>query len=249
MSDLKELYQNVILDHNRHPRNFGDLPDANRTARGHNPLCGDEVTIHAQVEGGVIQDVRFGGSGCAISVASASVMTEVLKGKSRAEAERLVDDFQQMVTGHLDPKSLDALGKLRVFEGVKAFPMRVKCATLPWHTLRSALESAKTARNNVEPLRQRVIEALKTIYDPEIPISIYELGLIYDIDISPQNDVRIQMTLTSPGCPEAESLPTEVELQVSALDGVSSCRADIVWEPVWTPDRLSQAAKLELNLL
>jgi nitrogen fixation protein NifU and related proteins len=140
MSDLRELYQQVILDHNRNPRNFKELPDATRRVEGFNPLCGDHYTVFISLDGDVIREVTFTGSGCAISKASASVMSSTVKGKSTEEANRLFDTFHSLVTG--DSSSLDAgeLGRLAAFSGVSEFPARVKCATLAWHTLRTALE-------------------------------------------------------------------------------------------------------------
>lgn len=140
MSDLQELYQSVILDHNRKPRNFGALEGANREADGRNPLCGDEVHVALVVEGDVIKDVKFTGHGCAISKASASLMTAAVKGKSRAEAEALFHRFHQLVLGQDENGGKD-LGQLVVFSGVSRFPVRVKCASLSWHTLKAALES------------------------------------------------------------------------------------------------------------
>jgi nitrogen fixation protein NifU and related proteins len=140
MSELRELYQSVILDHNKHPRNQGTPPGANRHAEGHNPLCGDHLSVHVTLDGGVVKDVGFEGHGCAISKASASLMTEAVKGRSTSEAEALFRDFHQLVTS--DPRTTpdtSRLGKLAVFGGVREFPIRVKCATLSWHTLRSAL--------------------------------------------------------------------------------------------------------------
>ena len=141
MSDLRELYQEVILDHNRRPRNFQKLDGANRTAEGYNPLCGDVITVYVRLEDGAIKDISFQGSGCAISKASASMMTASLKGKSKADAEALFETFHKMVTADLsvtfDPLEV---GKLAAFSGVREFPVRVKCATLPWHTLHAALE-------------------------------------------------------------------------------------------------------------
>jgi nitrogen fixation protein NifU and related proteins len=141
MSDLRDLYQQVILDHQKKPRNFRALPMANRHAEGFNPLCGDKVHLYLKMENGVIQDVGFQGTGCAISTASASMMTESVKGKTPAEAEALFKKFQELVTGE-SGKTTPApdLGKLEVFTGVREFPVRVKCATLAWHTLRAALE-------------------------------------------------------------------------------------------------------------
>jgi len=138
MADLRELYQQVILDHNRAPRNFKELPDANRTASGDNPLCGDRITLWVKVSGDRIEDLGFQGSGCAISQASASLMTTVVKGKTVEEAERLFQHFHGMVTG-VEEGNRDNLGKLFAFAGVKEFPARVKCANLPWHTLHAAL--------------------------------------------------------------------------------------------------------------
>lgn len=138
MTDLRDLYQEVILDHGRRPRNFGPLAGANRHAEGFNPLCGDRLTLHLSVQDGVVLDARFEGSGCAISTASASLMTEALKGKTEAEAEAMFDAFHDMLTG---PESAESapLGKLEVLAGVREFPTRVKCATLAWHTLDAAL--------------------------------------------------------------------------------------------------------------
>jgi nitrogen fixation NifU-like protein len=143
MSDLRELYQELIIDHSRRPRNFKVLETADRKLEGYNPLCGDKVTVFLELEGEHVKNVSFQGSGCAISTASASVMTESVKGKTRAEVESLFDSFHQMVTGK-PPASGNAseLGKLAVFSGVSEFPARVKCATLAWHTLHAALQGA-----------------------------------------------------------------------------------------------------------
>lgn len=135
-TDLQDLYQEVILDHNRRPRNFRTL-DAGQKAEGFNPLCGDRITVYLTVAGGVIADVAFQGSGCAISKASASLMTESVKGRTVAEAQALFERFQQMITAPADAP-VDDLGKLTVLAGVRQFPVRVKCASLAWHTLRAA---------------------------------------------------------------------------------------------------------------
>jgi nitrogen fixation NifU-like protein len=138
-SDLRELYQEVILDHSKRPRNFHALPEANRKAEGYNPLCGDRETVYLELEGDVVKDVAFEGAGCAISTASASMMTESVKGKTRAEADALFERFRGLITGEPEPQNAPDLGKLEVFAGVREFPIRVKCATLPWHTLKAAL--------------------------------------------------------------------------------------------------------------
>jgi len=140
MSDLDDLYQEVVLDHGKRPRNFGPLPGATHRAEGLNPLCGDHLTVYAVVEGGVVRDARFEGSGCAISKASASMMTGAVKGKTAADVEALFERFHRLVTaGPGAAGDPEALGKLAVFGGVHAHPTRVKCASLAWHTLRAAL--------------------------------------------------------------------------------------------------------------
>ena len=140
MSDLRELYQEVVLDHNRKPRNFRRLPSPTQVAEGYNPLCGDRVSVEIDLDGDTIRDIAFQGSGCAISKASASMMTAALKGKTVGEAEEAFEQFHRMLT---DPGRSDeiqaTLGKLAVFAGVREFPIRIKCATLPWHTLNAAL--------------------------------------------------------------------------------------------------------------
>ncbi|MBL0169757.1 MAG: SUF system NifU family Fe-S cluster assembly protein [Gemmatimonadaceae bacterium] len=151
MSDLQELYQSVILDHNRKPRNFGVLEGANRSAEGKNPLCGDQVQVELHVDGDVITDVHFSGHGCAISKASASLMTAAVKGKTRAEAEQLFQKFHALVMGQ-DPDGGAALGQLVVFSGVSRFPVRVKCASLAWHTLKAALASESVTVDTAQPV-------------------------------------------------------------------------------------------------
>lgn len=142
MSDISELYQQVILDHNKKPRNFRRLDNPDREQEGYNPLCGDQLTIYLEMDGDVISDVGFQGSGCAISKASASMMTTAVKGKTIAEAEVLFDEFHRMVKGELDPEQEENhLGRLKILSGVREFPARVKCASLSWHTLHAALEN------------------------------------------------------------------------------------------------------------
>lgn len=146
MEDLHDLYQSVILDHNRSPRNFRELEGASHRADGYNPLCGDRLTVWLQLDGDRISAVSFHGSGCAISKASASMMTEAVKGKTAAEARDLASRFQELVTGLSDPATARAsLGKLAVFSGVSEFPVRVKCASLSWHTLKAALDQETEA--------------------------------------------------------------------------------------------------------
>lgn len=146
MSELSELYQQVILDHNKKPRNFHKLENANRMSQGYNPLCGDQLNVYLRVEDEQVKDVSFEGSGCAISKASASMMTQAVKGKSKAEVEALFNEFHRMAMGELDEENEpNQLGKLKIFAGVRDYPARVKCATLSWHTMHAALEGAETA--------------------------------------------------------------------------------------------------------
>jgi nitrogen fixation NifU-like protein len=144
MSDLTDLYQEVILDHNRRPRNFHAIADASHVAEGYNPLCGDRLTLYLKVEGEVICDVAFEGSGCAISKASASLMTDALKGSTLSDARRLFDRFHRMVTTPPD-QAVEDLGKLSVLAGVREFPVRVKCASLAWHTFKAAMDREQRA--------------------------------------------------------------------------------------------------------
>lgn len=141
MSELSDLYQEVILEHNKNPRNFREIDDADQTADGKNPLCGDALRVYLKMDGDVVGDVAFKGSGCAISKASASMMTQAVKGKTLAEAETLFTEFHDMVTGEMDIEAQENhLGKLKIFAGVLEFPARVKCASLSWHTLHAAMQ-------------------------------------------------------------------------------------------------------------
>lgn len=149
MSELRSLYQEIILDHNKKPRNFGKLEGATRALEGYNPLCGDHYTLYLRVENGIVMDISFEGAGCAISKASASVMTTLVKGRTREEAVAMFETFHKLVTGELKDVSFETLGKLAAFAGVSEFPARVKCASLAWHTMKNALD-AKTEAVSTE---------------------------------------------------------------------------------------------------
>jgi nitrogen fixation NifU-like protein len=149
MSELRSLYQEIILDHNKKPRNFGKMAGANRTLEGYNPLCGDHYTLYIKIEDDKIVDIAFEGSGCAISKASASVMTTLVKGKTIEEVQKMFEVFHKLVTGELTDLSFESLGKLAAFAGVSEFPARVKCASLAWHTMKNALD-AKTEAVSTE---------------------------------------------------------------------------------------------------
>ena len=144
MASLSALYQDLILDHNRAPQNFRRMEDANRRVEGMNPLCGDRLTVWLRMEDGVIKDAAFQGSGCAISKASASLMTSAVKGKTREEAEALFERFRRLVTGSMEQAEAESLGKLAAFSGISEFPIRVKCASLSWHALKAALNEPDT---------------------------------------------------------------------------------------------------------
>ena len=141
MAELQDLYQQIILEHNKNPRNFREMPDPTRKVEGYNPLCGDHYTVFLLLDGDTIKDIAFTGNGCAISKASASVMSTTVKGKTREEAEQYFQTFHRLVTGDITGLSTDELGRLAAFSGVSEFPARVKCASLAWHTLRTALET------------------------------------------------------------------------------------------------------------
>ena len=146
MSELSELYQQVILDHNKKPRNFRKLETANHSAEGFNPLCGEQLTVYLDLDDDEVKEISFEGSGCAISKAAASMMTQAVKGKSKQDAEQLFNEFHRMVTGELDEETTpNKLGNLKIFSGVREFPVRVKCASLPWHTMHAALNNEALA--------------------------------------------------------------------------------------------------------
>jgi nitrogen fixation NifU-like protein len=146
MSELRELYQETILDHGKNPRNYGEIEGADHRAEGHNPLCGDRITIYVKAPHGVVEEVGFDGAGCAISTASASMMTQALKGKPVEQCREIFEIFHDLLTGKAElDDAAPKLGKLQVFAGVREFPIRVKCATLAWHTLRAALDREEEA--------------------------------------------------------------------------------------------------------
>ena len=239
--NLKELYQEIILEHGKNPRNLRKTEGFNKDAKGNNPLCGDNVHVYLKLNGQkIVEDASFEGSGCAISMASASIMTDLIKGKNEHEAKEIVEDFLGMIKENPELKSEylseDEKTKLMCLSGVKQYPMRVKCI-LVCQQLKKMSE-----------LKDKVILEIKKIYDPEIPVNIYELGLIYKIEINDEKKVILEMTLTSPNCPVAESLPKMVKDNILKIDGFKMLILKLVVDPPWTKDKMSEAAKLELNL-
>ena len=219
--ELKELYQEIILDHAKNPRNKGKCEGYNHDAKAHNPLCGDKVHIYLKLDKDKnISGLSFEGEGCAISLASASILTDTLKGRDLQFSKKVTDDFLNMLKNKskitLNSLSEDQITTISSLSGVQEFPMRIKCATMAWHTLLSALEK----RFKMTNLKEKIISEIKKIYDPEIPVNIYELGLIYKIEISKENNVLIVMTLTSPNCPVAESLPNSVKENILKIEGI-----------------------------
>ena len=248
--NLKELYQEIILDHAKNPRNKGKCDGYNHDAKAHNPLCGDKVHIYAKLdENKNLSGISFEGEGCAISLASASILTDTLKGRDLQFSKRVTDDFLNMLKNKskitLNSLSEDQVTTISSLSGVQEFPMRIKCATMAWHTL---LGSSREKRIIMSDLKDKVISEIKKIYDPEIPVNIYELGLIYKIEIDNDKKVDIEMTLTSPNCPVAESLPNSVKDNILKIDGIKDVNLKLVWDPPWSKDKMSEAAKLELNL-
>ena len=150
MADMKALYQEVIMDHNKKPRNFGKLSPATHHAEGHNPLCGDHINVYMNLDGDKVEAINFEGEACAVCKSSASMMTVAVKGKTRAEAETLTQDFLAMATGKMDMNAPNNMGRLAVFAGVRDLPTRVKCAILPWHTLHAALNSDASVSTEAE---------------------------------------------------------------------------------------------------
>ena len=301
LDELRELYQEVILDHGKNPRNCYPLEGASHMAHGNNPMCGDTLDIFLKVDDAdSIADVTFVGRGCAISVASASMMTEILKGKSVAEAQQISRDFQSMCTEDdfnfpeaSEAIDEDAVERLQMLSGVKEFPVRVKCATLAWHTMNAAVvdggeevttdQQDKIMNDDVmqnQPMpyddhmfapaeelqeytaqaggpllegvevatQSELIEAMRSVYDPEIPVNIYDLGLIYTHDITEKGDVAITMSLTAPGCPVAGEMPGMVADAAAKVEGLGVIDVKIVWEPTWTQDLMSEDAKLALGM-
>ena len=246
---LKKLYQEIILDHAKNPRNKGKCEGYNHDAKAHNTLCGDKVHIYLKLDKNKnISGLSFEGEGCAISLASASILTDTLKGRNLQFSKKVTDDFLNMLKNKtkitVNSLSDDQITTISSLSGVQEFPMRIKCATMAWHTLLSALEK----KIKMSEIKNKVISEIKKIYDPEIPVNIYELGLIYKIEVNEENKVFIEMTLTSPNCPVAESLPNSVKDNILKITDVKEVNLKLVWDPPWTKDMMSEAAKLELNL-
>lgn len=240
---LDELYREVILDHYRNPRNRGKLENPDISWEGKNPLCGDEVEITLKLDGGQIAQIRSLGRGCSISQASGSMMTELVRGKSVEEVRKTIEAFKNMMLkGDRCPEELE---DLKALEGVRHYPVRLKCALLAWDTLELALQHGPQKKVTAEDLK----EALKQVTDPEIGISIVDLGLIYGIELD-ENKCRIRMTLTGPGCPAGGQILAAVHHVARMTTGLEDVQVDLVWDPPWDPRTMaSDEVKFMLGLM
>ncbi len=264
---LRELYQEVILDHSRHPRHFGALANATHSGEGHNPLCGDRVKIYLSLDkNDRIADIKFEGKGCAISQASASLMTDMVVGRTVAEAEKLMGGFLNLVKGEdvegpFAGRSRTAGSDGRRLGVSHAGEMRNACLAHDeigsggrrsrqdgMNAEPAKIEASKLTPEELEAFTARLVAAIKTVYDPEIPVDIYELGLIYKVDVADNKDVAVDMTLTAPGCPVAGEMPGMVKSALETVEGIGEITVNMVFDPPWTPDNMSEEAKLELNM-
>jgi FeS assembly SUF system protein len=202
------------------------------------------------IENAVIRDIAFEGSGCAISRAAASMMTTSLKGKTLDEAEQLFKRFHHMLTASGTGSDAAELGELAVFSSVSEACRGTLCTPrLPARTSRSRQSRRANTMSDPSVIEKQVIDALRTCYDPEIPVNIYELGLIYEVKVAPNGVVNVQMTLTSPACPSAQELPFEAEAKVRTVPDVTDAKVEVVFDPPWDSSMTSEAAKLQLGLL
>ena len=241
------------------------------SAQGYNPLCGDRVTVYLNVgKDGRIADIRFEGKGCAISQASASLMTDMIAGKTVAEAEKLMGGFLNLVKGEeVEGLNEDDRETLERHGGGQRVPdaREMRDACLAHDEISIGGRRSRQNGMNVEPVRaeinamgsalsaeeledftRKLVVALKTVYDPEIPVDIYELGLIYKVDVADNKDVAVDMTLTAPGCPVAGEMPGMVKNALEGVEGIGEVTVNMTFDPPWTPERMSEEAKLELNM-
>lgn len=262
--NLDDLYRDVVMDHYRSPRGRQELAAPDVANDGQNPLCGDEIHLELKLDGGKVGKVRADSHGCAISVASGSMMAEMLEGMTREQARELAQTFKKMMHGDPVPAGLD-LGDLKALEGVRKFPVRIKCALLPWTTLTDALDAhehgtAPAAPTTTEddaagrvsadaetraspdpmPTKEQVMDALRTVEDPEIALNIVDLGLVYGIDFDEKERlVKVRMTLTTPYCPYGPELVAQAKGAAESLDGVKFADVQLVWEPPWDPKTMA----------
>jgi len=258
-----DLYRDVILEHFRQPHNWGRLDPADIAAQGVNPFCGDDLEITGRLQGDTLVTLMSQGKGCSISQASASLMTDALKGRPLEEAIQLPKAFKDSLLLSTDaPRTLpDALSELHVLEGVKKYPVRIKCALLGWNTFLEGVEQrqkaaaqADAAPSPSEPgdtttWQGAAQAALKTVIDPELNINIVDLGLVYQTEVNGEGQVRVTYTLTSPGCPLGPVIQSQLQAALKKLLWVTQVHCNLVWTPPWDPKTMaSEEAKMELGL-
>lgn len=277
MSLTDDLYREIILEHFRNPQNHGVLESPSLKAEGANPFCGDELQITIALQGEVIQEIRALGKGCSISQASSSMMTEVVKGKTLSQAEDLAKQFKGMMLSNAPMTFTPELEDLESLEGVKKYPVRIKCATLSWNTLLEGIEAHRKGLHKAthvegeegarpglaqqmeettpsgfkaptNNLEEQVRSTLKGVIDPELNMNVVDLGLIYGIDIQ-EGHVRVVYTLTSPGCPLGPVIKGQMSSVLGQLPWVKEIQPELVWNPPWDPRTMaSEEAKTELGI-
>ncbi|MBI3333707.1 MAG: SUF system NifU family Fe-S cluster assembly protein [Candidatus Omnitrophica bacterium] len=278
MSLTDDLYREIILEHFKNPRNHGRLERPDLTAQGANPFCGDELELTLALDGERLREIRADGKGCSISQASASMMTEAVKGKTLEEAQKLAHQFKATMLEGAPMNLPPELEDLESLEGVKKYPVRIKCAILSWNTLLEGIEAhrrGKPAASHVEGeegerpdltqqmttpaaeqekgpaaegLEEQVQTALKSVIDPELNMNVVDLGLIYQTDIR-EGRVRVVYTLTSPGCPLGPVIKGQVQSALTRIPWVKEVQTDLVWTPPWDPHTMaSEEAKMELGI-
>lgn len=242
---LENLYQDIILEHSKHPKHFGLPQNVSRQKQLTNRTCGDRFTLALFITNETITDIGFIGSGCAIATASASLMTDIIKESSTKKATDLARAMHRFIVQDGDLPHI----RLAPFAGVIHYPSRHDCALLVWSGLTALLENPPEATaNRNEQLRENIITTLRTIYDPEVPINIYDLGFIYKIEVEQNGSVAIIMTLTTPQCPVAETLPREVQRRVATVQGVKDVHVTLTFDPPWSKQKMSPDARLALGM-
>ena len=276
MSLTDDLYREIILEHFKNPRNQGRLEHPDITAQGANPFCGDELEVTLSLKGDTLQEIQFQGKGCSISQASASMMTEAVKGKSLPEIVELAKKFKTVMLEGGSMNFSPELEDLEALDGVKKYPVRIKCAILSWNTLlggieahrhgkkeathvegeegaRPALAEQLTEEKIPEPktensLQEQVREALKAVIDPELNMNVVDLGLIYGIEVQ-AGTVKIIYTLTSPGCPLGPVIKGQIHSVLLKIPWIKEIHPDLVWAPPWDPHTMaSEEVKTELGI-
>ncbi|MBI4354983.1 MAG: SUF system NifU family Fe-S cluster assembly protein [Candidatus Omnitrophica bacterium] len=266
MSLTDDLYRDIILEHFKSPHHHGKLEPADITVEGVNPFCGDEVTLTARVSNGIMTEIQALAKGCSISQASTSMLTDAVQGQTLADAQRLAAQFKQVMLEGGPAAWPEALEDLEALEGVKKYPVRIKCAIMAWNALLEGIQDytketavtggAKPSAISHQPsasastglTETQVREALQAVEDPELHWSIIELGLVYGVQIG-GGLVTVDVTLTSPGCPYGPMLLAQIHHAVKELPGVQQVKVNVVWTPPWDPRTMAtDDVKMELGI-